>query len=490
MAIHLPSNLYSEGQAAVNSNAFTQFYLQEKSKQRARKDAYDAYYRDLGKGLSPAGMAANDIPDFMNKIQGWKQYTIQNRDVLNDPRNPKYGEAVTEAQYLYNDALEHAETSKTKVKDLYQFKTLYRPGMPFTDATYQMLDAAGKPISNGYKPLDFSHAEYDEKPYDFIAQQKDIDAALKGVQLGKTVTNIKPDPRTHTNTVTYDFQYNKDALNDIAQRAAAAYQTNPKVKKWLDNQVTDKAQYDALNPTFQQAFGRDIQSGEDKYAAMLLMNAKQAHQQQAVTGFNPYLGQGGSGSSKQNPAELWSQSIVQAGNIAAQTGDVTQLRNVASQLFSGNGSRRLGNKAEDVKYETVNGRPAIQLTTYPITDAERDKEYDIKAQAVKDGKLKKEALNVDGLTSTFYLDEGTPQLLSKLGGLWQQTMSSDTKAETPQYYNMPATQVPPKQTQKAVATTNKTYDVSGKKYTHADLLKLGYTEEQIKEAIKLGTIKE
>jgi len=33
------------------------------------------------------------------------------------------------------------------------------------------------------------------------------------------------------------------------------------------------------------------------------------------------------------------------------------------------------------------------------------------------------------------------------------------------------------------------YNVSGKPYTHGDLLKLGYTEEQIQQAIKLGTIK-
>lgn len=41
---------------------------------------------------------------------------------------------------------------------------------------------------------------------------------------------------------------------------------------------------------------------------------------------------------------------------------------------------------------------------------------------------------------------------------------------------------------KAKSTT--TYQAGNKKYTHNDLLKLGYTEDQIKQAIKLGTLKQ
>ncbi len=296
MAIHLPSNLYSEGQVPLNSNAFTQFYLQEKSKQRARKDAFDSYYRDMGKGLTPAGMAPNDIPGFMNRIQGWKQYTLQNRDILNDPRNPKYAEAVTQSQYLYNDALEHAETSKSKVKDAYQARQLQKPDHPLTDASMKVYGDALAPLDEGYVPMDFSKLEYDEKPYDYIAQQKDIKAALGGVQpLGKTVTNIKPDPRTHTNTVTYDFEYNKDALNNIAQKGAAAYQQNDKIAKFVDANYADKEHYDFLNEPFEKAYGRPIENGADKYTALLLINAKQPYEQQAVSHFNQHEGEGGSG---------------------------------------------------------------------------------------------------------------------------------------------------------------------------------------------------
>jgi hypothetical protein len=33
------------------------------------------------------------------------------------------------------------------------------------------------------------------------------------------------------------------------------------------------------------------------------------------------------------------------------------------------------------------------------------------------------------------------------------------------------------------------YNINGKTYTSNDLIKLGYTQEQINQAIKLGTIK-
>jgi len=164
-------------------------------------------------------------------------------------------------------------------------------GHPLLEYSMQQYGKALATIDEGYEPMDFSQFEYDEKPYDYLAQQKDIDATLKGVQLGKMATKIQSDPKTHSNTVTYDFEYNPQALKDIAQRASVAYQTNPKVAKWIDNSVVSGEQYHALNPTFKEAYGRDIQSGEDKYTAMLLLNAKQPYQQQAVQHFNQFEGQ-------------------------------------------------------------------------------------------------------------------------------------------------------------------------------------------------------
>jgi hypothetical protein len=37
--------------------------------------------------------------------------------------------------------------------------------------------------------------------------------------------------------------------------------------------------------------------------------------------------------------------------------------------------------------------------------------------------------------------------------------------------------------------TSNSYNIKGKKYTHSELNKMGYTDDQIKQAIKIGTIK-
>lgn len=67
MAIHNPGTLYSGGSAVVNATPFTNYILQAKARNQAKRDAIDGYYSQLGKTLSPTGVAADDLNDFMAK---------------------------------------------------------------------------------------------------------------------------------------------------------------------------------------------------------------------------------------------------------------------------------------------------------------------------------------------------------------------------------------------------------------------------------------
>lgn len=443
MALSNPNNLYSGGAVIFDSRPFTNFYLQSMARKRAREDAVDNYYRDLGKSLTPTGMAANDVNDFVSKKNQWQQDAIQNRRVLSNPKDPAYAEAISRNNYLYNDALEHAETSKSKVKDLFQGRTLIKPDHPFTESSVAALHDAGLPITQGYKNLDFSSLAYDEKPFEIADQQKYYKNALTGINLGSFVDKIDVNAKTHGKTVTTSFKYEPQALESLYDRAYTDLRSSQTLQKFVHNNLNNEFTYNALNPTFKEAFKRDIQSDEDFLAASLLTHAKTEYTKEIEQGFNQFQGMSlWAQNQKIDPSEVYAQSIVQAGNIAASTGDVSQLRNVASQLFTGNGQRRLGNKEKDVTYKVTNGRPSVNITTYPLTDSEREKDYIIKAQAVKDGNMKPDALNIEGLTSTFYLDEAMPQLISKLKGQYQSVIGGDVGAEKKINYTPPSNVIP------------------------------------------------
>jgi predicted transcriptional regulator with HTH domain len=66
-------------------------------------------------------------------------------------------------------------------------------------------------------------------------------------------------------------------------------------------------------------------------------------------------------------------------------------------------------------------------------------------------------------------------LKAQLVGLYQDIAGSSTKAE--------------KGLAAEPAVKSATYKVGGKSYTKSDLNKMGYTDSQIEQAIKLGTIK-
>jgi hypothetical protein len=73
-------------------------------------------------------------------------------------------------------------------------------------------------------------------------------------------------------------------------------------------------------------------------------------------------------------------------------------------------------------------------------------------------------------------------LLNKITGIYQRLTGSSKGVES----EVIETPVPKKES----TTKSATYKVGGKSYTKSDLNKMGYTDAQIEQAIKLGTIKQ
>jgi len=78
------------------------------------------------------------------------------------------------------------------------------------------------------------------------------------------------------------------------------------------------------------------------------------------------------------------------------------------------------------------------------------------------------------------ISKNDPDIVYKLQGWYQKLTGSDTKGEKSAIGGGNAA---PK------TETKKSYSVGGKSYSHDALIKMGYTEDEIQQAIKLGTIK-
>lgn len=463
MAIVNDPRLYSGGSVVFNSQPATQFYLQSEAKKRAKDEALDNYYRDFNKSLNPAGMRNQDIEGWMNKVNDWRGFYQQNKDAIKNPRLDN-GKAQSEYMARYQDALSDTQRSKNagEISKGYVMPVITNPDKRsrLTDISLGTIASHDASIYDpNHKELDPTKLDFDAKPFGLDEQKKLSSYLTQGVKMDEIVEKITKDPKTQSKTISYEYKLNPEALKTVGARAANTYKSDDRFQAHIDQLAENPDIFNQLNEVFKGVYGKDIVSNEDFAAAYGLNQVQKERDVQKVAGYNPFAGQSSWGSNqKVNPADFWSRSVVQAGNIAAQTGDVTQLRGVVSQLFTGNGSRRLGNKDSDVKYEIVGGRPSVKITTYPTTEAEKDKEYELKLGLIKEGKMSKDALRFDGMTSTFYLDEPMPQLLSKLGNMWQLTQGGDAAAEKIINYeppSMPTVTAPKKEAPKKTTTKKK-----------------------------------
>lgn len=70
--IGLPSNLYAGGAVIFDSSPYTNYYLNQQARQKAQEDSMYRYFGEMGKGLTPAGMDAKDIPGLMQRKMNGK----------------------------------------------------------------------------------------------------------------------------------------------------------------------------------------------------------------------------------------------------------------------------------------------------------------------------------------------------------------------------------------------------------------------------------
>ena len=84
MAYNVPTNPFLQG-TVLNTDRFTNYYLQQEAHKQAKEDALNKYNDDLVKNITPAGMRTQDIEGLMPRVKEWTDFGVKNRAAINNP---------------------------------------------------------------------------------------------------------------------------------------------------------------------------------------------------------------------------------------------------------------------------------------------------------------------------------------------------------------------------------------------------------------------
>jgi len=269
----LPSNLYSGGAVVLNSDPYTNYYLQTQQRKQAQDDALYKYFGDLGKNITPAGMHSNDIPELINQKNAWQQYAIEHKKEIARP-SLDGGKAYQQYMGMYNNMLAHSAESREKVKSLNGVGSIYKDPAKrgiLTERTLADIEAGELPVTDPrYKRIDPTALNYNPKPFG-ITEQGQLTALLKRFKGNEAIESISPIPGTNQERVKYKNTFNPDQLNGMYNVGASLYHNNPSFKQLVDQEADPlSSNYQPMNDMYKQYFGKDISSPEDMAVAHVL----------------------------------------------------------------------------------------------------------------------------------------------------------------------------------------------------------------------------
>lgn len=270
--IGLPSNLYAGGAVIFDSSPYTNYYLNQQARQKAQEDSMYRYFGEMGKGLTPAGMDAKDIPGLMQRKNEWQNFMMQNRSAISRPGIDQ-GKAYAEANVRYNDMLDYINRSKSKVKNLSSLRPILNSPQKsalLNDATQLSIHHGSLPLDHPeYKEFDPSSIQYNTQPFG----NKEINALRNTLVQYKPTETEAPtvvDIGNRQQQITHHYRFNENQLNGIYSQGATQYHTNPSFQNMIDKVKDDPSTYHTLNQTFKEHYARDILSGEDAATAYLM----------------------------------------------------------------------------------------------------------------------------------------------------------------------------------------------------------------------------
>lgn len=286
-----PAGLYGGGAFKVDTTAATNYYLQQKAKEQAAKDALEKYYTaEMGKANSK-GMREKEIPVFDAAVKDMQNYFIQNKKaILNGD-----AKAQIEFQQKKQTAFDVANSSISALNNMKEVgaivknpqaqgrltqKTLGKDkegndildefgrgtGMVGNDQPTYIIDATGKVVKNpAYNPFTIDQISYNPPKLNQKEFQEELDARTYNIKPVETDPEVKPDPSdAEFNFVISRKMFTPDQLKALGDAYADSYKDE-----------TVRFNWDEMNPLAKGATAKSFKDFNDANAAFNTVYGKQ-----------------------------------------------------------------------------------------------------------------------------------------------------------------------------------------------------------------------
>lgn len=435
MALQTPPNIYSAGAVTVSSQPSVNLYAQVLARKQAREEALDAYEMNRINRMNEAGVRDIDRQGLDAKIIDMKTYYQANKDKIRKGGTPeaynyekmyrdtlagvsKSKNATARAETFNKIRLERQKLGRNTPDDWFQEYTQHED-TPIWDETFQELDLP--------KYMSQNKKRFDQKQY--LGLFKDV----KRDKLTPRYEEVPGDKYGRNKFI--DKEFSDDAKTQIRMLAENAFDADDAVVEQTNAMVQDPIRRGQLEKVFTEQYGTAPTSLKDYSTA----NALQQLQSKVTekVGYEPLFAE------RQKLLQGYKQQNIATYNWYRQQDKANQ------DYFI------------DAIYDDNINEAARQNGSFNPSPFIKNKLGFLGKLPAKDFKIAP-----DG-----YIEFNDGQGAQRISPNTYKSHLRDeftAKASTPQV-------------QKAITKpTNSTYLINGKKYSEAELLKMGYTTDQIK----------
>lgn len=247
MSLHNPSALYTGGLVKLDSTPYVNNLLRYRAQRAAKEEALDKYFGELPKTLNSAGLRDEDIEGVNKRVDGLKQYYLQNKDAI------RKGGA---ARYNYEKAIRetsgYIDSGKNKAKNLLELgKKRFEKGNEYIFADPQMTEKIHKwslPLDHPeYEPFDPATTTLPVRPFNDEAHTKKL--GLVKADEYEVKTEIDPaDPLK--DIVTQVPKFSPQKLEQLRFLALDDFHKDPS----FENKIHDVMQDASIKPILEEVY--------------------------------------------------------------------------------------------------------------------------------------------------------------------------------------------------------------------------------------------
>jgi hypothetical protein len=224
-------------------------------------------------------MRTQDITGgFSQKVQGWEKHFMENKQRIQNPKNPEDRNTAIENQSMYQDLLMDIQKSKDAAQQELELAKQKISGK--WNPTDDDLQVAGK-ISNSIYHPNYYKDQAQTQPYtlndlslnvpqfDPKQQEEFYKAATQGLTAGKTYDekSLRRDKTSGQVFIPYEQSYSADQLKTIADKAGNLVEGSRSAKVHYENLLHDKNFFDAANQAYKSIYGANEVVDTPKKAA-------------------------------------------------------------------------------------------------------------------------------------------------------------------------------------------------------------------------------